>query len=154
MTRIWACARTADLPRGGDVVQATAIQQLVRPHAALKKIYPKTDIAGHIIGDPITVSWEADPHFLGAFKGALPGHYRYNQRMYAHFMQQDMPAEQRGMFIAGDDVSWTPAWVEGAVQTSLNAVWGIMNHFGGRTHPDNPGPGDVFDEIGPIALPD
>jgi len=121
---------------------------------ALKKIYPKTDIAGHIIGDPITISWEADPHFLGAFKGALPGHYRYNQRMYAHFMQQDMPAEHRGMFIAGDDVSWTPAWVEGAVQTSLNAVWGIMNHFGGQTHPDNPGPGDVFDEIGPIALAD
>ncbi|MFK3942496.1 flavin monoamine oxidase family protein [Pseudomonas monteilii] len=121
---------------------------------ALKKIYPKTDIAGHIIGDPITISWEADPYFLGAFKGALPGHYRYNQRMYAHFMQQDMPAEHRGIFLAGDDVSWTPAWVEGAVQTSLNAVWGIMTHFGGRTHPDNPGPGDVFDEIGPIALPD
>jgi tryptophan 2-monooxygenase len=29
-----------------------------------------------------------------------------------------------------------------------------MNHFGGSTHPDNPGPGDVFAEIGPIALPD
>ncbi|WP_407313011.1 flavin monoamine oxidase family protein [Pseudomonas sp. nanlin1] len=121
---------------------------------ALKKIYPKVDIAGHIIGDPITISWEADPHFLGAFKGALPGHYRYNQRMYAHFMQQNLPPEQRGIFIAGDDVSWTPAWVEGAVQTSLNAVWGIMNHFGGHTHPQNPGPGDVFDEIGPIALAD
>ena len=26
------------------------------------------------IGDPITVSWESDPNFLGAFKGALPGH--------------------------------------------------------------------------------
>src|SRR5690606_16301894 len=121
---------------------------------ALKKIYPKVDIAARIIGDPITVSWEADPHFLGAFKGALPGHYRYNQRMYAHFMQQDMPSEQRGMFIAGDDVSWTPAWVEGAVQTSLNAVWGIMTHFGGKTHAANPGPGDVFHEIGPIALAD
>ena len=121
---------------------------------ALKKIYPKTDIAGHIIGDPITISWEADPHFLGAFKGALPGHYRYNQRMYAHFMQQDMPAEQRGIFIAGDDVSWTPAWVEGAVQTSLNAVWGIMKHFGGSTPAENPGPGDLFAELGPIALPD
>ncbi|NVL53225.1 FAD-dependent oxidoreductase, partial [Pseudomonas syringae pv. actinidiae] len=119
-----------------------------------KKIYPKVDIAARIIGDPITVSWEADPHFLGAFKGALPGHYRYNQRMYAHFMQQDMPSEQRGMFIAGDDVSWTPAWVEGAVQTSLNAVWGIMNHFGGKTHAENPGPGDVFHEIGPITLAD
>ena len=38
-----------------------------------RKIYPDVDIARHIIGDPITVSWEADRHFLGAFKGALPG---------------------------------------------------------------------------------
>ena len=121
---------------------------------ALNKIYPDVDIASHIIGDPITVSWEADAHFLGAFKGALPGHYRYNQRMYAHFVQDDLPAEQRGIFVAGDDVSWTPAWVEGAVQTSLNAVWGVMHHFGGSTHPDNPGPGDVFGELGPIELPD
>ena len=121
---------------------------------ALAKVYPKVDIASHIIGNPITVSWESDPHFLGAFKGALPGHYRYNHRMYAHFMQDDLPAEQRGLFLAGDDVSWTPAWVEGAVQTALNAVWGIMRHYGGATHPDNPGPGDRFAELGPVALPD
>lgn len=121
---------------------------------ALRKIYPEVDIASHIIGDPITVSWEADPHFLGAFKGALPGHYRYNQRMYAHFMQDQLPPAQRGIFIAGDDVSWTPAWVEGAVQTSLNAVWGILRHFGGSTDPRNPGPGDVFRQIGPIELPE
>jgi lysine 2-monooxygenase len=120
----------------------------------LSKIYPDADIASHIVGDPITVSWEADRHFLGAFKGALPGHYRYNQRMYAHFRQDDTPPQQRGIFIAGDDVSWTPAWVEGAVQTALNAVWGILHHLGGRTHPDNPGPGDVFADIGPIELPD
>jgi tryptophan 2-monooxygenase len=121
---------------------------------ALRKIYPGVDIASHIIGDPITVSWEADRHFLGAFKGALPGHYRYNQRMYAHFVQDEMPEEQRGIFIAGDDVSWTPAWVEGAVQTSLNAVWGIMHHLGGSTHPANPGPGDVFPGLQPLVLPD
>jgi len=121
---------------------------------ALRKIYPDVDIASHIIGDPITVSWEADRYFLGAFKGALPGHYRYNQRMYAHFMQDHLPPQQRGIFIAGDDVSWTPAWVEGAVQTSLNAVWGIMHHLGGSTHPGNPGPGDVFAGIAPIELPD
>lgn len=121
---------------------------------ALRRIYPQVDIASHIVGDPITVSWEADPHFLGAFKGALPGHYRYNQRMYAHFMQQDLPPAQRGIFIAGDDVSWTPAWAEGAVQTALNAVWGILTHFGGRTHAANPGPGDCFAALGPIRLPD
>jgi len=81
--------------------------------AALSKIYPDVDIKSHIIGKPITISWEADPNFLGAFKGALPGHYRYNRRMYCHFMQQQMPAEQRGIFIAGDDVSWTPGWAPG-----------------------------------------
>ena len=74
--------------------------------------------------------------------------------MFAHFMQDDKPASERGIFIAGDDVSWTPAWVEGAVQTSLNAVWGILHHFGGKTHAENPGPGDVFKEIGPMELPE
>ncbi|WP_303979860.1 NAD(P)/FAD-dependent oxidoreductase [Dongia mobilis] len=122
--------------------------------SALAKIYPRVNIAEHIIGDPITVSWEADPHFLGAFKGALPGHYRYNHRMFGHFMQKDMPPSERGIFMAGDDVAWIPAWVEGAVQTALNAVWGVMTHFGGHTFPDNPGPGDVYHEIGPVALGD
>jgi hypothetical protein len=29
-----------------------------------------------------------------------------------------------------------------------------MHHLGGRTHPGNPGPGDVFAGLGPIELPD
>jgi lysine 2-monooxygenase len=122
--------------------------------SALDKIYPTLDIRGHIIGDPITVSWENDPNFLGAFKGALPGHYRYNHRMFGHFVQEDLPPEQRGLFLAGDDISWTPAWVEGAVQTALNAVWGVMTHLGGRSPAENPGPGDRWAELGPVALSD
>jgi tryptophan 2-monooxygenase len=136
------------------VLPLSADQRVNLMLGALKKIYPETDIAKHIVGDPITVSWENDPGFLGAFKGALPGHYRYNRRMYCHFMQSELPPAERGMFLAGDDISWTPAWAEGAVQTALNAVWGIMHHFGGKTDPANPGPGDVFDRIAPIALPD
>ncbi|TXH68357.1 MAG: FAD-dependent oxidoreductase [Thiothrix sp.] len=121
---------------------------------ALKKIYPKLDIRQHIIGNPITVSWENDPNFLGAFKGALPGHYRYNHRMYGHFMQGTLPAQEQGIFLAGDDISWTPAWVEGAVQTSLNAVWGVMRHFGGSCAAENPGPGDEYPLYGPVDLGD
>ena len=120
----------------------------------LEKIYPDTDLASHVIGEPITVSWESDPDFLGAFKGALPGHYRYNRRMYSHFMQDEFPAAQRGVFLAGDDVSWTPGWAEGAVQTALNAVWGIVDHFGGSTPTTNPGPGDVWAERAPVERPD
>ncbi|MBW4022955.1 MAG: FAD-dependent oxidoreductase [Proteobacteria bacterium] len=121
---------------------------------ALGKIYPGVDIAAHIIGDPITVSWESDPNFLGAFKGALPGHYRYNRRMFCQFMQDGVPPEQRGLFLAGDGISFTPAWAEGAVQTALNAVWGVMHQLGGETLPENPGPGDLFDTIAPLTLPD
>ncbi len=121
---------------------------------ALGKVYPNVDIARHIIGNPITVSWESDPNFLGAFKGALPGHYRYNRRMYCHFMQDGMPPGERGLFLAGDGISWTPAWAEGAITTALNAVWGIVHHLGGASAAGNPGPGDVFDAIAPLALPD
>jgi tryptophan 2-monooxygenase len=121
---------------------------------ALGKVYPNVDIRSHVIGNPITVSWESDPNFLGAFKGALPGHYRYNHRMYTHFMQSGKPPAQKGIFLAGDGISWTPAWAEGAIQTALNAVWGIAQHFGGRTHPENPGPGDLFHQLAPMTLPD
>ena len=120
--------------------------------AALKKIYPTVDVAAHIRGNPICVSWERDENFLGAFKGALPGHYRYNHRMYGHFMQEGLAPERRGIFLAGDGISWTPAWVEGAVQTALNAVWGIMRHFGGASPAENPGPGEAYPQIGPQNL--
>jgi len=120
---------------------------------ALEKIYPTAGLRSHIIGEPITVSWESDPNFLGAFKGALPGHYRYNHRMYGHFLHRSTTPEQRGIFLAGDDVSWTPGWAEGAVQTALNAVWGIAAHRGGVADPVNPGPGDLWDSHGPVALP-
>ncbi|MEL6575065.1 MAG: NAD(P)/FAD-dependent oxidoreductase, partial [Pseudomonadota bacterium] len=121
---------------------------------ALGKVYPGVDIASHIVADPITVSWEADPNFLGAFKGALPGHYRYNHRMFGHFMQEALPPEQRGFFIAGDDVSFMPGWVEGAVHTGLNAMWGVMHQLGGTSVAANPGPGERYAELGPVALAD
>ena len=121
---------------------------------SLSKIYPDLDIRSHILGDPITVSWEANPNFLGAFKGALPGHYRYNHRMFGHFMQDDLPDAERGIFMAGDGVSWTPAWVEGAVQTSLNAVAGIIRHLDGVFPDTNPSPCDKYAQWGPVQLDD
>ena len=108
---------------------------------SLAQIYPDVDIASHIVGQPITVSWEADPNFMGAFKANLPGHYRYQQRLFTHFKQDKLPDEQRGIFLAGDDVSFTAGWAEGAVTTGLNAVWGVVNHLGGRTPPATRDPG-------------
>ena len=58
------------------------------------------------------------------------------------------------IFLAGDDVSWTAGWAEGAVTTALNAVWGVMHQFGGSTAAENPGPGDVFVERGSLRFAD
>jgi tryptophan 2-monooxygenase len=122
--------------------------------ASLGEIYPGVDIRKHVIGSPVTVSWENEPYFMGAFKANLPGHYRYQRRLFTHFMQDVLPVDKRGVFLAGDDVSWTAGWAEGAVQTALNAVWGVLHHFGGTTDAANPGPGDVFDSIAPVELPE
>lgn len=119
---------------------------------SLGRIYPKVDVRAHIIGDPVTVSWEDEPYFMGAFKANLPGHYRYQRRLFTHFEQSGLAERHRGLFLAGDDISWTAGWAEGAVQTALNAVWGVMRHFGGSTDPANPGPGDLFGELAPIDL--
>ncbi len=113
---------------------------------ALKGIYPDLDLARHIVGDPVTVSWENDPGFLGAFKGAMPGHYRYNRRMFCHFhaVNPITPAE-RGIFLAGDDISWTPGWAGRVLYKPRSTPSGAScTIFGGISAPDNPGPAATF----------
>ncbi len=121
---------------------------------SLKQIYPKVNIAEHIIGAPITVSWEFDPNFMGAFKANLPGHYRYQRRLFSHFMQTDLPLHQRGLFLAGDDLSWTAGWAEGAITTALNAVAGAIRHLGGTAAAQNPDPVARWEELQPLRLAD
>ncbi|WJV44913.1 flavin monoamine oxidase family protein [Streptomyces flavofungini] len=120
----------------------------------LADIYPGVDIRSRVIAPPRTVTWETDPHFQGAFKANLPGHYRYQRRLFTHFMQAELTPRQRGFFLAGDDVSWTAGFAEGAVTTGLNAVWGVQRHLGGATMPLNPGPGDLFADLAPVDLPE
>ncbi len=63
---------------------------------SLRQIYPDVDIRSHIIAPPVTVTWEAEPAFMGAFKANLPGHYRYQERLFTHFMQDDLPERATG----------------------------------------------------------
>lgn len=136
------------------VAALTDEQRLAALLARLREIYPDVDVREHITGPPITVTWETEPLFMGAFKANLPGQYRYQRRLFTQFVQDGFPADQRGLFLAGDDVSWTAGFAEGAVTTALNAVWGVVRHLGGASSPANPGPGDVFDRIAPIILPE
>ncbi|OZC58896.1 amine oxidase [Rhodococcus sp. RS1C4] len=121
---------------------------------SLEGVYPGVDFRSHIVGEPVTVSWETERDFLGAFKANLPGHYRYQERLFGHFVQDSFDERHRGLFLAGDDISWTAGWAEGAIQTALNAVWGVVHHLGGSSRATNPGPGDVFEQLAPLRLGD
>lgn len=120
---------------------------------SLKQIYPDVNIAEHIIGQPLTVSWESDPNFMGAFKANLPGHYRYQRRLFSHFIQEDFAADHRGIFLAGDDISWTAGWAEGAITSALNAACGVVRRLGGRSSERNPDPIDAWPTLQPCVLP-
>jgi hypothetical protein len=120
-------------------VNAAAPVELVL--AALEAIGPAVETRGH--------HRRPDQRQLGERPDC-----RYNDAMLGHLRQADLTPEQLRLFRAGDAVDGTPASVEGAVQTALNAVWGATTHLGGGTASENPGPDDVGAEPGPVAFPD
>ena len=58
------------------------------------------------------------------------------------------------LFLAGDDTSWSPGWLEHALGSGINAAWGVTRLLGGRHEPGNPGPGDLWGDpdFAPIEL--
>ncbi len=40
---------------------------------SLEEIYPGVDFRSHVISSPVTLSWETERDFMGAFKANLPG---------------------------------------------------------------------------------
>lgn len=124
-----------------------------RSALVLKELYPAVDFDNLLTGIPLSIVWDALPHFIGAFKTNLPGDYRYQRTLFTAF-KEDSVSISNGVFLAGDDISWTGGWSEGAIHTALNAVWGVINHLGGASFPGNLGPGDSgYENYAPIKLP-
>ncbi|MDF2973724.1 MAG: Tryptophan 2-monooxygenase [Microvirga sp.] len=84
--------------------------------------------------------WQSRPYFAGAFKLSQPGQDKYVQTMF--FDQKSLTGglpDDTGVYIAGDCVSWTSGWVEGALTTGLNAAAGVIQSLGGTLNPDASG---------------
>ncbi|MGH8451382.1 flavin monoamine oxidase family protein [Pseudomonas sp.] len=100
----------------------------------------------------VKINWETQPFFLCAFKMNLPGQYEYQRLLFSQFMNGVSNSNPDGFILAGDDVSFTGGWAEGAVTTALNAVNKLAVKFNGGTLLGNRGPIDDWQALQPKAL--
>jgi tryptophan 2-monooxygenase len=90
------------------------------------------------VGPILNVDWEAEPYYYGAFKLQYPGQEPALQAAYYQFLSVTDPAQDNGVYLAGDSVSWSGGWTEGALHTGLNAAAAVIQHVGGTLPPNSP----------------
>jgi|HubBroStandDraft_3_1064219.scaffolds.fasta_scaffold02667_3 tryptophan 2-monooxygenase len=77
--------------------------------------------------------WQSSKYFGGAFKLSEPGQDQYVTTMFFDY-QKAGTANDTGVYIAGDCISWTSGWTEGALTTGLNAAAAVITSLGGQLY--------------------
>jgi monoamine oxidase len=85
-----------------------------------------SDLIRSQIEEIFTISWEQTPYYHGAFRLASPGQYP-DQVILSRQNQAADPTWDRGVYLAGDGVSFSGGWVEGALQTGIQAAASAIN---------------------------
>ncbi|WP_333722932.1 NAD(P)/FAD-dependent oxidoreductase [Agrobacterium tumefaciens] len=104
------------------------------PDFALHLVPLDSDYEHHVLHH----DWLVDPYSVGAFKLNYPGEDLYSQRLFFQFTTANRPEEDAGLYLAGCGCSFTGGWVEGAMQTALNAACAVIRSSGGELLPGNP----------------
>ncbi|MEV4252168.1 FAD-dependent oxidoreductase [Spirillospora sp. NPDC049652] len=113
----------------------------------LTRIFPELAdrIRDHVTaGNTFTVSWENEPNFRGICRFVRPGEYAMQRDLAAHFTKSVPGEPADNLFLAGDAVSFSAGWLDHALTSALNAVWGVAHALGGDDFPGNPGPGRLW----------
>jgi tryptophan 2-monooxygenase len=85
------------------------------------------------------IDWDLQPNYYGAFKLNFPGDDGLSKRLFYQYLMSAVPAADRKIYLAGDSLSYTGGWIEGAVQTGINAACAVIKSAGGTFYtPDNP----------------
>jgi tryptophan 2-monooxygenase len=88
--------------------------------------------------DLLNVDWEAMPNYFGAFKLNYPGQDVEVQTAYYQFLTALDTTQDTGVYLAGDGVSWSGGWTEGAMHTGINAACAALVHIGGTVYAQSP----------------
>ncbi|NKC17064.1 MAG: NAD(P)-binding protein [Gammaproteobacteria bacterium] len=76
----------------------------------------------------VSVVWQQEPLIFGAFKLDYPNQYYYvSQLAYQyHYASQVEPEQSKRVYLAGNNISFQGGWIEGAMQSAVNAVSAVL----------------------------
>ncbi len=86
----------------------------------------------------ISIDWQMTPYYYEAFKLCTPGQEESNRVLYYQFQSCLKPETDSGLYLAGDSVSWSGGWIEGALETGINAACAVIYRLGGRLPSTSP----------------
>jgi tryptophan 2-monooxygenase len=89
-------------------------------------------------GEVLAIDWQMEPYYYGAFTLNDPGQEACNHAVYYQFLSALDPAADRGVYLAGDGVSWSGGWIEGALHTGINAACAAAKRIGATLHAESP----------------
>ena len=143
-----------------DSVRLVAVpveQRFQKMRETIAHIAP--EVAPHLVpmnGEILNIDWEAEQYYFGAFKLQEPSQEPAMRSANYQFQVALDAANDRGVYLAGDTVSWSGGWTEGALQTGLNAVSAVIQRIGGTPVPGSPleqNPHLYYYEGGPLIHP-
>ena len=83
-------------------------------------------------GEVITIDWINRKYQNGTTTVFTSGIDAGQRDLYFQFQSCLHDEEDKGVYLAGDTISWSPGWVEGALHTSINAVFAIAKRLGAK----------------------
>lgn len=105
---------------------------------AIKEFAPNiTKYLEPLNGEVLNIDWVNVKYQNGAFKLSVPGNDHYQQTLYYQF-QSCLSKHDKGVYLAGDGISWSGGWVEGALYTSINSVFAVAKRLGAVIPKDSP----------------
>lgn len=96
----------------------------------LKTIYGR-DLISKQVAETKTYFWEHKKGYNGAFKLHYPGQHDDQKALFKQAGPDSIPS-RNGVFLSGESTSWAGGWIEGALQSGLDAAMAVIRKLKGK----------------------
>jgi tryptophan 2-monooxygenase len=83
------------------------------------------------LSDFRVISWQQEPGYNGAFRLGYAGQYHDQNALFNQARASVAGGSRDGLFLAGEGVSWEGGWIDGGLQTGLDASCCTIRLLGG-----------------------